>query len=395
MQELGWYAIYTVATGAVVRSIFIDINSVNQGLVTGNGEAAIYAGEEVTAISHEVVGGVLVPITITLARAKELKRLEIAVAHEAEMSNGFESSGKTYNADALGIQTLQNAINIIANPATTGSETFDIWCADLGIAGFVQSNSEVASTSGIDIAVTLTGVETGSVLIFAVQWRLDADPDSVTDGTDDLIPIGNRIYSNGQSSNVYMLNDVTSGSKTITMTFPEVCEFKWAVLAEFTGRDTDIPVYGIAQNDQDMAGTVIDGVTSGVLYNVPAGSALYGVTFDTTDDNEYNAGAGWIYDRDIDPSNVAGAAEYYNNAPAGNYAATFTQANANGAITHLIALRAAADVASMVNHTYAEAQAIIADMYTERNYALGLAATAYAAIAAAATIPDVEAITYY
>jgi hypothetical protein len=368
MQELGWYAIYTVATGAVVRSIFIDINSVNQGLVTGNGEAAIYAGEEVTAISHEVVGGVLVPITITLARAKELKRLEIAVAHEAEMSNGFESSGKTYNADALGIQTLQNAINIIANPATTGSETFDIWCADLGIAGFVQSNSEVASTSGIDIAVTLTGVETGSVLIFAVQWRLDA---------------------------VYMLNDVTSGSKTITMTFPEVCEFKWAVLAEFTGRDTDIPVYGIAQNDQDMAGTVIDGVTSGVLYNVPAGSALYGVTFDTTDDNEYNAGAGWIYDRDIDPSNVAGAAEYYNNAPAGNYAATFTQANANGAITHLIALRAAADVASMVNHTYAEAQAIIADMYTERNYALGLAATAYAAIAAAATIPDVEAITYY
>jgi hypothetical protein len=207
------------------------------------------------------------------------------------------------------------------------------------LPSFVQSNSAVDTSSSSSIAVNLTGVQAGSALVFAAQWAQQA-VSSVSDGTNNLTLRGSIINGESQDSAIYTLDNVTSGSKTITLTLTAARQWKWAYLVEV--KDCDVAAFvGIAQ--QWMTGnTSTDGMTSGTLSSVPQGAFLIGTIFDTTSTGSFSAGTGFTYDRNIDPSDVGGGAEYRANVTAGNYAATFTQGNTNNAHVHVIALKKSA-----------------------------------------------------
>lgn len=86
MNELGYYAVYTVATGEILRSVMADINSINQGLFTRAGEGAIWAGSEVNNQSHIVINDELTVKVSTVAELKVLKMVEINAAFAIRMS---------------------------------------------------------------------------------------------------------------------------------------------------------------------------------------------------------------------------------------------------------------------------------------------------------------------
>lgn len=86
MNELGWYAVYIVATGEIVRSVYADINSVNQGLFTSLGESAIWAGLEASNQSHIVINGVLTVKVLSVAELKIIKMAEINTDFAIRMS---------------------------------------------------------------------------------------------------------------------------------------------------------------------------------------------------------------------------------------------------------------------------------------------------------------------
>lgn len=204
----------------------------------------------------------------------------------------------------------------------------------------LTSNSAVNTSSSTTLEVTLNSVPAGATLVFSAQWGSgSSSPTSVSDGTNNFTLRGSiiRDTTDNQSSGVWTLDNVSSGNKTITITFAAATAWKWGYLAAVTDRAASA-FGGIAQQLQTSPGTGSNGITSGTLTGVPADAVLLGITFDTAGTSQHSAGTGWTYDQDVTASNEGGAAEYILSATAGDYAATFQQTANNRAITHIISL---------------------------------------------------------
>jgi hypothetical protein len=233
--------------------------------------------------------------------------------------------------DALSTNPLSTLGTLTAGPVThntTGVLTGQGSVVVGSAASYAKHPRLIQSTAISDwngltsYSITLNNVRAGSTLILMGNYR--GTPTSVSDGTTELTLCKTVLNANSQTAGVYKLVNVSSGNKTVTITFGSGSQYNYYYLAEIYCNNVT-EVKDVKDNAQDNTGTSTDDITSGQMTSVPANAFLLATTSSSTNNGfSQLAGTGWTQDRLIADAIKAGSAQYKYNVSAGNYTATFT-----------------------------------------------------------------------
>jgi hypothetical protein len=210
----------------------------------------------------------------------------------------------------------------------------------------VQSayNKDDSGATATTVAVTITGVTAGNHLVVHVGWQDSGSIGcTVSDGTSySTGDSKRRDATQGQSGQVFYLENAGAGSHTVTATFgaPTAVGFRRIRVAEVSGLLTSSSIDKATGQSQTAAGTGTDSVTSGsTATTASANEFLMGFTQDTSelDPGSGTLSAGTNYT--ISGSNIILGLEGRSVSATGAYAATFTQSTNQDRITHIVTFK--------------------------------------------------------
>lgn len=159
---------------------------------------------------------------------------------------------------------------------------------------FVQRNGAANSASDNKIAVTLTGVTTGNLIVVGVSWDhgQNGTLGSVTDdqlNAYSVLDQGENV--NDQALGTAYAKNVTGGSVTITANFVGGnASFRRIVAGEYSGLDTSSPLDG---HDIALSSSGSATPSSPAIVTTADGDTIIGLVEDTQESATVTAGSGF------------------------------------------------------------------------------------------------------
>jgi len=210
----------------------------------------------------------------------------------------------------------------------------------------VQTGYNVDDSGGTSttIAVTLTGVTAGNNLVVHGGWAGTGNTATVSDGSAFSTADAQRNdTTNNQASQVYVRENVGSGSHVITLTVSSAAAFRRIRAYEVSGCATASSVDKSTGQNQLSPGTGANGVSSGAsAATTQANDFVMGFSQNITENDPgtgtVTAGTGFS----LTGTNLIMCVESKSVAATGAQTATFTQSVNNARTTHVVAFKEAA-----------------------------------------------------
>ena len=203
---------------------------------------------------------------------------------------------------------------------------------------FVQENSALDDAAATTIAVTLTGVASGSLIVVFVGHSSSGSTTGVNDGSA-YTQAGSQATDviNSQASDAWYFINHASGNPTITATFSSSIQYRRIRVAEYSGIATTGAFDAANQNYQANPGTGTDAIVSGNITTAEVDELIVSWTQNTGDGSTVASpgtgftgrGTGVYQDR----------LEDKHQATTGTTNGTFTQGVDIARTTHVVAFK--------------------------------------------------------
>jgi hypothetical protein len=185
-------------------------------------------------------------------------------------------------------------------------------------------------------------VTSGNALVGVVEWD-SSSVASITSIVDDKgasysHSTAIKDTTNNQSAELFWLGNITSGAKTVTVTFAGSTQFTGGIMREYSGVvASSNPSDGQTGQVQLVADSGTDLVTSTAVTTTQSGDGIVGYTI-STDETAGTISAGTGFSVDQSTANQF-ASEDLTQATAASVAATFSITPVAGMITFILALK--------------------------------------------------------
>ena len=212
------------------------------------------------------------------------------------------------------------------------------------MASVIQSGYVVDDTGSgtTTILVTLSNVTSGNTILVHVGWGDGGTTTcTVNDGTAYSTAAAKiRNSTETQSGQVFILENVSSGTHTITATFSETTSFRRIRAIEIFGTAKSNSIDQATGQSQQTPGTGTDGISSGATSTTTnATDFVVGFTQNVATIEPglgtLSAGTGYT----LNGSNILLGVDYKTVSTTGAQTATFTQSDGKARITHVVVLK--------------------------------------------------------
>jgi hypothetical protein len=198
------------------------------------------------------------------------------------LSNGQLLIGSTGNAPQAQTLTAGTGVSI-----TTGPGSITIAAAGSGGSHIQHVASAIGRGNPLTSLATTHNVTSGNVLIVAADWYQGAS--GLPTISDTLGTSFTRVVSNSNTGNssvaIFVGQASSSGSDTVTITFPSGATWQGISISEFKNVSTTVDASAVVYNtsinltpttDGDLVFTYGGAPTSGVAFTIPPTGFLFG-----------------------------------------------------------------------------------------------------------------------
>jgi hypothetical protein len=229
----------------------------------------------------------------------------------------------------------------LATAAGTGNTTISAFSGSVSASTTLtvtapagQGTAYVQSASGNDHYNTSSAsakfpsnvTANDAIAVFCVWESLSQTLNSVTDTQGNIFTILNNPTTGGygRAAMAYAIARSTGGD-TVSCNLSTASMGKSIIIHEISGVNTSTPMDGQKMNVQNSPGNGANAVTSGSITTTVNGDYVLGFTFnDSSNQADWNAGAGYTKRQDLQVQSYATASEDAVQTLSGSVAATFT-----------------------------------------------------------------------
>src|SRR6266446_5700168 len=239
------------------------------------------------------------------------------------------TSVATINSTGLasGVATGSTTMQAISG-SVSGSTTLTVTAPAGQATAYVQSASgnDHYNTSSASAKFPSNVTANDAIAVFCVWESLSQTLNSVTDTQGNAFAIVDNPTSGGygRAAMAYAIARST-GLDTVSCNFSTASMGKSIIVHEISGVNTSTPLDGQKMNVQNSRGNGANAVTSGSITTTVNGDYVLGFTFnDSSNQADWNAGAGYTKRQDLQVQSYATASEDAVQTLSGSVAATFT-----------------------------------------------------------------------
>jgi hypothetical protein len=199
---------------------------------------------------------------------------------------------------------------------------------------------------GTTTPITLTSaVGSGNLIAGITLYNTALTLNSVTDNQSNSYTIQRTISNGVVKVSTFWRANITNAPQTITANLSGTASYRGIACVEFSGRDTTSPLDGEIGQSEASPGTGTDGCNSTTIVTTVDGDDIFGCVGTYAQRlNSYSLGTNFT---NLAQAGKAGtpywaaelAVESRNQSTQGTIEATFTQANADAAVTHIMAFK--------------------------------------------------------
>src|SRR6266478_1297801 len=228
---------------------------------------------------------------------------------------------------ASGVATGSTTMQAISG-SVSGSTTLTVTAPAGQGTAYVQSASgnDHYNTSSASAKFPSNVTANDAIAVFCVWESLSQTLNSVTDTQGNIFTIVNNPTTGryGRAAMAYAIARSTGGD-TVSCNLSTASMGKSIIIHEISGVNASTPLDGQKLNVQNSPGGGANAVTSGSITTTVNGDYVLGFTFnDSSNQADWNAGAGYTKRQDLQVQSYATASEDAVQTLSGSVAATFT-----------------------------------------------------------------------